>query len=100
MHTLSFTTWWIHIASVLEWSLAMLLVANYGQRRQESEWTWLALAMAPALVSAFCACTWHFFDNAAALSWLVTLQAATTLLGNSTMALASWWIWRRSSSRP
>ena len=63
MHALSLPTWWIHIASVLEWVLAMLAVQQLGLRRREKGWRWLALAMLPALVSAMCACTWHLFDN-------------------------------------
>jgi hypothetical protein len=50
--------------------------------------------MIPALVSAMCACTWHFFDNAEALEWLVIVQAATTAIGNTTMCIAAWWIWK------
>jgi hypothetical protein len=52
-----------------------------------------------------CACTWHFFDNAASLEWLVTLQASMTVVGNCTQMVAAWWIWRsatigRSTSNP
>jgi len=43
----------------------------------------LSLAMLPALVSAMCACTWHFFDNPESLEWLVTLQATMTLVATS-----------------
>lgn len=61
--------------------------------------------MLPALVSAMCACTWHFFDNVASFEWLVTLQATMTVVGNCTQMLAAWWIWRsakapRSDSTP
>jgi hypothetical protein len=52
--------------------------------------------MTPALVSAMAACTWHLFDNAAALDGLVVLQAGCTLLGNATMALAAWNLNRRA----
>ena len=90
MHALSLPTWWIHVASVLEWGLAMLAIQRWGQRRGEPEWNWLALAMVPALVSAMAACTWHLFDNAEALKGLVVLQAATTLIGNGCLALAAW----------
>ena len=90
MHALSLATWWIHITSVLEWVLAMAAVEAFGRRRAEPAWRWLALAMVPALVSAMAACTWHLFDNAAELKGLVVLQAATTLIGNATMALAAW----------
>jgi hypothetical protein len=96
MHALSLPTWWIHITSVLEWALAMLVIQQWGRRRGERAWSWLALAMLPALVSAMCACTWHLFDNAAALKGLVVVQAGTTALGNGTMALATWNLWRQS----
>ncbi len=90
MHALSLPTWWIHVASVLEWTLAMVAVIHWGERRQETEWRWLALAMLPALVSAMAACTWHVFDNAPELRGLVVFQAASTLLGNGALAAAAW----------
>ena len=95
MHALSFHTWVIHISSVLEWMLAIAAVLAWGERRREPEWRWLALAMLPALASALCACTWHVFDNAQGLHWLVTLQAGLTLVGNSILALAAWHLYRR-----
>lgn len=90
MHALSLPTWWIHITSVLEWMVAIGAVVALGRRRGEGGWRWLALAMVPALVSAMAACTWHLFDNPAALDGLVVLQAGTTALGNGAMALAAW----------
>jgi hypothetical protein len=98
MHALSLPTWWIHVASVLEWALAILAIQRWGQQRGERVWTWLALAMLPALVSAMAACTWHLFDNAPELQGLVVLQAGCTALGNTTMAVAAWQIWRQSRS--
>jgi hypothetical protein len=100
MHALSLPTWWIHVASVLEWILAMVAIQRWGQRRAERGWTWLALAMLPALVSAMAACTWHLFDNAAELKGLVVLQAGTTLIGNTAMALAAWGLARQPAARP
>ena len=90
MHALSLPTWWIHVASVLEWGLAMLAIQRWGLRRGEQEWTWLALAMVPALISAMAACTWHLYDNSEVLRPLVTLQAALTLGGNVALAWAAW----------
>lgn len=90
MHALSLPTWWIHIASVLEWMLAIAAIVRWGERRQEPQWRWLALAMLPALVSAMAACTWHLFDNTEALRGLVVFQAFTTLIGNIAMAAAAW----------
>ena len=98
MHALSFHTWVIHISSVIEWMLAMGAVLLWGERRGESEWRWLALAMVPALASALCACTWHVYDNDPQLHWLVTVQAGLTLLGNCCFAAAAWQIWRTSAS--
>ncbi len=96
MHALSIPTWIIHISSVLEWMAAIWLIWTYAEVSQNRAWRSLSLAMLPALVSAMCACTWHFFDNLAALEWLVTLQAAMTVVGNFTLCAAGWWIWRSS----
>jgi peptidoglycan/LPS O-acetylase OafA/YrhL len=84
----------IHISSVIEWIAAIWFVWRYGEVSRDRVWRIFAFAMLPALISAMCACTWHFFDNPPALSWLVTLQASTTVLGNCTLCLAAWWIWR------
>lgn len=90
MHELSFGTWWIHIASVIEWILAIVLIQRRGM-------TSLALAMLPALVSAMAACTWHLFDNSETLRGLVLLQASLTLLGNIALALAALQLKRRAA---
>lgn len=97
MHALSLPTWWIHVASVLEWALAMLAIQRWADQVRDRAWSWLALAMVPALISAMAACTWHLFDNAQALQGLVVLQAATTLIGNGCMALAAWNLARRAA---
>ncbi|MBD2100616.1 DUF2499 domain-containing protein [Leptolyngbya sp. FACHB-261] len=94
MHALSLPTWIIHISSVIEWIAAIWLIWNYASVSDNVGWRWLAFGMLPALISAMCACTWHFFDNAADLEWLVTVQAATTFLGNCTLALGAWAVWR------
>jgi hypothetical protein len=98
MHALSLGTWWIHIASVLEWIVAMLAVQRYGRLRREGGWRWLALAMLPALVSAMAACTWHLFDNSPSLQGLVVLQAALTAAGNGALAIAAWHLLRLQRS--
>jgi Protein of unknown function (DUF2499) len=96
MHALSLPTWIIHVSSVLEWAIAIWLISQYGRLTKNPIWRWFALAMTPSLVSAMCACTWHFFDNDPRLDWLVTLQGATTLIGSSTLAIASYYLWRSS----
>ena len=94
MHALSIPTWIIHVSSVVEWIVAIWLIWTYGEVTQNKAWWALSLGMLPALVSAMCACTWHYFDNSPALEWIVTLQAAMTLIGNFTLWAAAWWIWR------
>jgi hypothetical protein len=94
MHALSIPTWIIHISSVIEWVGAIWLIWTYGEVTGNRAWRALSVAMLPALVSAMCACTWHYFDNPESLEWLVTLQAAMTVVGNCTMCAGAWWIWR------
>lgn len=96
MHVLSIPTWMIHISSVLEWLAAIWLVWGYGEVTGDRSWRALSYGMLPSLVSAMCACTWHYFDNAKSLEWLVTVQAAMTVVGNSTLCLGAWWVWRQS----
>ncbi|MEL6383933.1 MAG: DUF2499 domain-containing protein [Cyanobacteria bacterium J06626_18] len=96
MHTLSIPTWVVHITSVVEWIAAIWLIWQYAEVSGLKAWRMLSFGMLPALVSAMCACTWHFFDNLESLSWLVTLQAAMTVVGNCTVCLAAWWIWRQA----
>ena len=98
MNVLSIPTWIIHVSSVIEWIGAIWLIWIYSEASSNPSWRWLSLAMLPALVSAMCACTWHFFDNVDSLEWLVTLQAAMTLVGNCTLCAAGWWIWRSSQA--
>ena len=98
MHALSIPTWVVHVSSVIEWIAAIWLIWRYSELNNYPAWRWLPWAMLPALVSAMCACTWHFFDNAESLEWLVIVQAATTAIGNTTMCLAAWWIWKNRTT--
>ena len=94
MHALSIPTWIVHVSSVVEWIVAIWFVWIYGEISGDRYWWALSWAMLPALVSAMCACTWHFFDNLESLQWLVTLQALMTVVGNTALCAAAWWIWR------
>ncbi|MEO0769009.1 MAG: DUF2499 domain-containing protein [Cyanobacteria bacterium J06649_4] len=98
MHALSIPTWIVHVSSVVEWIAAIWLIWQYAAISGYPAWRTMSFAMLPALVSAMCACTWHFFDNAVALNWLVTTQAAMTVVGNCTVCASAWWIWRQSLS--
>ncbi|MEM9003433.1 MAG: DUF2499 domain-containing protein [Cyanobacteria bacterium P01_F01_bin.86] len=97
MQALSIPTWVVHITSVVEWIAAIWLIWQYAELSGLKAWRMLSFAMLPALVSAMCACTWHFFDNLESLAWLVTLQALMTVVGNCTVCLAAWWIWRQAT---
>lgn len=96
MHALSIPTWVIHIISVVEWVAAIGFIWQYAEASQHWAWRTLSFAMLPALVSAMCACTWHFFDNSPSLGWLVILQAAMTVVGNCTACAAAWYVWRQA----
>ncbi len=96
MHALSLPTWWIHASSVVEWITAILLVWAYAEASQARQWRWLAWGMLPALLGAMCALTWHFFDNRSDFEWIVIGQASFTLVGNCTLALAAYRIWKVS----
>ena len=54
--------------------------------------------MIPNLIGAMCAITWHIYDNQDALYGLVTLQGIFTLIGKSTLALASIKIFRATNT--
>jgi hypothetical protein len=95
MNALSLPTWTIHVSSVIEWMMAIVAIAAYGDKIGMRSWYALSWGMLPALVSAMCACTLHFYDNDTSLAWLVTLQAAMTCVGNATMCAAAWWIYRQ-----
>ena len=70
--------------------MAIVLIHQYKPDGQEASTQRIAWAMLPALVSAMAACTWHLYDNAEELRWLVTLQASFTLIGNAMLAWATW----------
>ncbi|KAL4188070.1 hypothetical protein AMTRI_Chr09g22050 [Amborella trichopoda] len=93
-NALSLPTWAIHVSSVAEWVSAMILVWQYGEKPGYETWKGLSWAMVPLLGGAFCACTWHFFYNSESLDVLVALQAALTVIGNTTMCIAAFRIFK------
>ena len=95
MHELSFGTWLIHISSVIEWILAIFVIAKISNYKKLNIYFWLSLAMIPNLIGAMCAITWHIFDNQITLYGLVTLQGIFTFIGNSTLAIATFSIYKK-----
>ena len=97
MHELSFVTWVIHLSSVLEWIVAIFVINHISSYKKYKSFFWLGLAMIPNLIGAMCAITWHIYDNTIQLYGLVTLQGIFTTLGNSTLAIASIYLYKKSS---
>ncbi|XP_062145748.1 uncharacterized protein LOC133853744 [Alnus glutinosa] len=95
-NALSLPTWAVHVSSVVEWIAAMALVWQYGEQSGYESWKGLSWGMVPLLGGAFCACTWHFFYNSESLEVLVALQAALTVIGNTTMCIAAFRIYKSS----
>ena len=97
MHSLSLSTWFIHITTLFEWMLAIVLIVRWGKINANNAFSWLALAMIPNLASAMAAITWHIYDNTELLKGLVVLQSILTMLGNTTLAIAAWNLNRKRS---
>lgn len=95
-NALSLPTWAVHVSSVAEWVTAMWLVWDYGDRTGLKGWKGLSWGMVPLLGGAMCACTWHFFYNSESLEVLVALQGALTVIGNITMCIAAYRIFKAS----
>uniref|UniRef100_A0A0D9XFS1 Ycf49-like protein n=1 Tax=Leersia perrieri TaxID=77586 RepID=A0A0D9XFS1_9ORYZ len=93
-NALSLPTWAVHVSSVVEWVTAMALVWDYGERTGLKGWKGLSWGMVPLLGGAMCACTWHFFYNSESLEVLVALQGALTVIGNITMCIAAYRIFK------
>ncbi len=100
MHALSLGTWSIHIATLFEWLLAIVLITRLAKSGSNKALIWLALAMLPNLASAMAAITWHIYDNSTTLKGLVVIQAGLTTIGNICLAIAAWNLVRAETSEP
>ncbi len=94
MHELSFGTWLIHISSVLEWIIAIFVINKISQNNKYKNFYWLSLAMIPNLIGAMSAITWHIYDNQIGLYGLVSLQGLFTIIGNTTLAISTFYIYK------
>ena len=97
MHELSLFTWFIHIATVIEWFVAIIIISKISDNLNKPYLKLLSYGMLPNLASAMTAITWHIFDNSIILKGLVVLQASLTIIGNSTMALSTYYIFRKET---
>ena len=100
MHELSLGTWFIHIATLFEWAIAIIIIDYISSITKNKPLGYFALAMLPNLASGMAAITWHIFDNSSELKGLVVLQPALTTLGNIGLAFAAWNLFRAESSQP
>nr|XP_028957463.1 uncharacterized protein LOC103437191 [Malus domestica] len=92
-NALSLPTWAIHVSSVVECNDVGVAVRGEVRVRILER---AVVGMVPLLGGALCACTWHFFYNSESLEVLVALQAALTVIGNATMCIAAYRIYRSS----
>jgi len=99
MHELSIGTWVIHLATLFEWTLAIILISIISIKQNINSLYWLSIAMIPNLISAMAAITWHIFDNSEELKGLVVLQSIMTVLGNTSMAFAAFHIFRNEKRK-
>ena len=89
MHELSLITWVIHLSTLFEWIIAIILIQLISLRINNKRFSLLAIAMLPNLISAMAAITWHIYDNSELLKGLVVFQAILTFIGNSLMAYSA-----------
>ena len=90
VNALSIPTWAIHFSSVFEFLFAMGVVWQFAEVTGNPKWRGLTWGMLPLHASGIAACTYHFFYNSSSLQGLVTTQAGLTLLGNITVAIATY----------
>ncbi|KAJ8907759.1 hypothetical protein NDN08_007864 [Rhodosorus marinus] len=88
-NALSVLTWIIHVSSLIEWLVVMDIIWDRAQLTGNEKWKGLTWGMIPLHTSGLLACTFHLFYNAPVLDPLVTMQAALTCIGNTTMWYAA-----------
>ena len=76
--------------------MTIFIINKVSQNDIYKNFYWLGLGMVPNLIGAISAITWHIYDNQIDLYWLVSLQGLFTLIGNSTLAIATFYIYRSS----
>ena len=76
--------------------MTIFIINKVSQNDIYKNFYWLGLGMVPNLIGAMSAITWHIYDNQIGLYWLVSLQGLFTLIGNSTLAIATFYIYRSS----
>ena len=78
--------------------MAIYIINTLSKSSEYNSFFWLGLSMIPNLIGAMCAITWHIYDNPEKLYGLVTLQGVFTCIGNTTLAIATFYIYKRTKS--
>ncbi len=89
---LSIPTWIIHISSVIEWGMAMLLFYVVGRRINNVWLRWMPLAMTPYMLSGVCAIIYHISAD----EWanFNSAQSYLTFAGSCCFALWAFLLFR------
>jgi hypothetical protein len=90
VNALSIPTWMIHFSSFYEFLFAMDLVWRYSNLTENERWKGLTWAMLPLHAGSVMAITFHFFHNDPSIQFLILLQGILTLVGNATLAWATY----------
>nr|AIU44606.1 hypothetical protein [Cyanophora paradoxa] len=82
MNVLSYSTWFVHLSSVLEWLNIIYFFLLYTKLKKRISLKIFILSFFISFCSALCACTLHFFNNQNVYYFLINLQSFLTLLSN------------------
>ncbi len=85
---LSVPTWLIHISSVVEWGVAMLLFWLVGRKLNNIWLRRMPLAMLPYMLSGWCALIYHMSLDE--WGWLNDIQAYLTFSGSCCFCIWAW----------
>ena len=74
--------------------MSIFVINKISKDDNYKNYFWLGLAMVPNLIGAMSAITWHIYDNQIELYGLVSLQGLFTFIGNTTLAIATFYIYK------
>lgn len=89
MSLLSPWVWAIHIASVSEWTLAIILLWNYAGKMARPDLRRMSLAMLPHWGAGMCVLAWHFNNDTPNLPLLPRMQEFLTSVGSVSLCLTA-----------
>lgn len=84
---LSVPTWFIHISSMAEWGVAILMLYRYGRLIQRRDVAQFALLMIPHWIGGLSVIAFHITGDTA--MWLLDASKVINLFGSASLLLAS-----------